>query len=88
MGNPIRGAAQAARNHPVYSVLAVFAIGGTVAAIINNRRSQKFDDVELPGTEVREADLVDHDALKDATGDSDKGDIEGGGDSISREIRP
>lgn len=54
------------KDHPVFVGLALF-VGAAVVTRVVTRRNSEFD-IELPeATEVREADLVDHDADGDAT---------------------
>lgn len=63
-------------DHPALSALALFAIAGSVVAVVR-RQNRQFEDIELPeATEVREDRL-----LKDSTSGDD-------GDTLSREIKP
>jgi len=89
-------AVRVVRDHPILAGFALF-IGAVAITRTVTRRNSMFD-IELPeATEVREADLIDYDALatirdndgplQDSTQANGPGD-DTNGDPISKEIKP
>lgn len=75
-------------DHPALSALALFAIAGSVVAVVR-RQNRQFEDIELPeATEARNEDLSDLASVRDddrPLKDPTSGDD---GDQLSREIKP